>query len=100
MEENKKEQENDLQEEIDVNKDKIFSKTSENSDKDLLTIDEYQQLYDNFSKFSYRFITQYQNDELNKFKDEILSFFKTRDKYFLDIISSYRNQIQIAEKKI
>ena len=99
MEENKKEQENDLQEEIDVNKDKIFSKTSENSDKDLLTIDEYQQLYDNFSKFSYRFITQYQNDELNKFKDEILSFFKTRDKYFLDIISSYRNQIQTAEKK-
>ena len=97
MEDKKNTQENELQGEIDINKDKNSSKN--NSDQNILTIDEYPQFFENNSKFSYRFITQYQNEELNKFKDEVLSFFKNRDKYFLNLINSYKCQIQTAEKK-
>ena len=96
MEDKKNTQENELQGEIDINKDKNSSKN--NSDQNILTIDEYPQFFENNSKFSYRFITQYQNEELNKFKDEVLSFFKNRDKYFLNLINSYKCQIQTAEK--
>ena len=50
-------------------------------------------------KIMEEFLNQYQNEELNKFKDEILSFFKDRDKYFSNLINTYKNQIQVAEKK-
>ena len=70
-----------------------------NTDQNIPTIDQYPQLLENTSTNSNKFFTQYQNEELNKFKDEILSFFKDRDKYFVNLISTYKNQIQVAEKK-
>ena len=70
-----------------------------NTDQNIPTIDQYPQLLENTSTISNKFFTQYQNEELNKFKDEILSFFKDRDKYFVNLISTYKNQIQVAEKK-
>ena len=51
-----------------------------------------------FQKMSNKYIIKYQNEELNKFQDEILSFFKERDKYYTDLISKYKNQIEISEK--
>ena len=51
-----------------------------------------------FQKMSNKYIIKYQNEELNKFQDEILSFFKERDKYYTDIISKYKNRIEISEK--
>ena len=70
-----------------------------NTDQNIPTIDQYPQLLENTSTISNKFFTQYQNEELNKFKDEILSFFKDRDKYFVNLIGTYKNQIQVAEKK-
>ena len=51
-----------------------------------------------FQKMSNKYIIKYQNEELNKFQDEILSFFKERDKYYTDLISKYKNRIEISEK--
>ena len=51
-----------------------------------------------FQKMSTKYIIKYQNEELNKFQDEILSFFKERDKYYTDLISKYKNRIEISEK--
>ena len=48
---------------------------------------------------SEKFCTKYKNEELNKFKDEILSFLKERDNYFFSKINSYQSHCQTAEKK-
>ena len=44
-------------------------------------------------------ISKKQQEILDYLKDEILSFFKDRDKYFVNLIGTYKNQIQVAEKK-
>ena len=98
MEENKNTEVKE--EEEDLIKDKeILEPSKGHSEKNLLTIDQYTQLLENTSNISNKFHNQYQNEELNKFKDEILSFFKERDKYFSNLIKSYKNQIQLSEKK-
>ena len=99
MEENKNQQEKKIQE-SDINNDKVILETSrDNSEKNMLTIDQCAQYLENASNISNKFLNQYQNEELNKFKDEILSFFKDRDKYFSNLINTYKNQVQAAEKK-
>ena len=99
MEENKNQQEKKIQE-SDINNDKVILETSrDNSEKNMLTIDQCAQYLENASNISNKFLNQYQNEELNKFKDEILSFFKDRDKYFSNLINTYKNQVQVAEKK-
>ena len=99
MEENKNTQEKE-KEESDINNDKVILESSkDNSEKNIFTIDQCAQYLENTSNISNKFLNQYQNEELNKFKDEILSFFKDRDKYFSNLINTYKNQIQVAEKK-
>ena len=99
MEENKNTQEKE-KEESDINNDKVILETSkDNSENNIFTIDQCAQYLENTSNISNKFLNQYQNEELNKFKDEILSFFKDRDKYFSNLINTYKNQIQVAEKK-
>ena len=98
MEENKNTQENNI--EVNTNTEQIFNKnTKNNTDPNIPAFDQYPKSNELSSSFSDKFLTQYQNEELNKFKDEILSFFKDRDKYFTNIINSYKNQIQASEKK-
>ena len=48
---------------------------------------------------SNKFNTIYKNEELNKFKDEILSFFKERESYLISKIKTYQSQIESTEKK-
>ena len=48
---------------------------------------------------SKKFVTKYKNEELNKFKDEILSFFKERETYLISKIKSYQSHIESTEKK-
>jgi DNA repair ATPase RecN len=48
---------------------------------------------------SKKFCTKYKNEELNKFKDEILSFLKERDNYFFSKINSYQSHIETTERK-
>ena len=48
---------------------------------------------------SQKFNTKYKNEELNKFKDEILSFFKERENYLISKINTYQSHIESAEKK-
>ena len=42
---------------------------------------------------------KYINEELNKFKDEILSFLKERDSYYHTKINTYHSHIELTEKK-
>ena len=81
---------------------KINSETLENklNKKDLYITIQNPELNDNsFKEISNKFITKYHNEELNKFQDEILSFLKERDKYYSDLILTYKARIQVAEKK-
>ena len=81
---------------------KINSETLENklNKKDLYITIQNPELNDNsFKEISNKFIKKYHNEELNKFQDEILSFLKERDKYYSDLISTYKTRIQVAEKK-
>ena len=48
---------------------------------------------------SKKFITKYKNEELNKFKDELLSFFKERENYLVSKINSYQSHIDSSERK-
>ena len=69
----------------------MINKITENNIENLeqKTIDQSPTLLDNsFQNISNKFITHYQNEELNKFQDEILSFFKNRDNYFFNLIIS------------
>ena len=51
------------------------------------------------SNISQKFNTKYKNEELNKFKDEILSFLKERDSYYHTKINTYHSHIELTEKK-
>ena len=48
---------------------------------------------------SKKFSSKYKNEELNKFKDEILSFFKEREAYLISKIKKYQSHIESSEKK-
>ena len=54
---------------------------------------------ENSVNISKKFNTVYKNEELNEFKDEILSFFKERETYLLNKIKSYQSQIESTENK-
>jgi hypothetical protein len=54
---------------------------------------------ENSVNISQKFNTVYKNEELNEFKDEILSFFKERETYLLNKIKSYQSQIESTENK-
>ena len=100
MEENKISSEKKLEE--DINQVKIPYEITENNIENLeqKTIEQSPTLLDNsFQNISNKFITHYQNEELNKFQDEILSFFKNRDNYFFNLIQTYKAQIKASEKK-
>ena len=100
MEENKITSEKKIEE--DINQVKIPYEITENNIENLeqKTIEQSPTLLDNsFQNISNKFITHYQNEELNKFQDEILSFFKNRDNYFFNLIQTYKAQIKASEKK-
>ena len=46
-----------------------------------------------------KFATKYNNEELNKFKDELLTYFTEKEKFFSNKIASYKNRIITSEKK-
>ena len=100
MEENKISLEKILEE--DINKVKTPQETTENiiENVDQNIIEPNPNLIENsFQNISNKFITHYQNEELNKFQDEILSFLKNRDNYFFNLITTYKDQIKLSEKK-
>ena len=100
MEENKISSEKKLEE--DINHIKIPYEITENNIENLeqKTIEQSPTFIENsFQNISNKFITHYQNEELNKFQDEILSFFKNRDNYFFNLIQTYKAQIKASEKK-
>ena len=67
---------------------------------DILKENENIKVEESFSPLiSKKFDTKYKNEELNKFKDEILSFLKERENYFFAKINSYQTHIDIEEKK-
>ena len=67
---------------------KVISKTETN-----------QKPNENSLNISKKFNTVYKNEELNEFKDEILSFFKERETFLLNKIKSYQSQIELTENK-
>ena len=97
MEENKNQIE---KEENNNNKENTLSETSNNNknpiNKDLIQSHQSENIFQNISD---NFTTEYKNEELNKFKDEILSYFADRDKYFVNLISTYKTRIQHSEMK-
>ena len=97
MEENKNQIE---KEENNNNKENTLSETSNNYknpiNKDLIQSHKSENIFQNISD---NFTTEYKNEELNKFKDEILSYFADRDKYFVNLISTYKTRIQHSEMK-
>ena len=97
MEENKNQIE---KEENNNNKENRLSETSNNNknpiNKDLIQSHQSENIFQNISD---NFTTEYKNEELNKFKDEILSYFADRDKYFVNLISTYKTRIQHSEMK-
>ena len=58
-----------------------------------------QKPYENSLNISKKFNTIYKNEELNEFKDEILSFFKERETFLLNKIKSYQSHIESTENK-
>ena len=54
---------------------------------------------ENSLNISKKFNTIYKNEELNEFKDEILSFFKERETCLLNKIKSYQSHIESTENK-
>ena len=85
----------------DISADKTNSEILKNNinKHELYITEQNPELMENsFQKMSNKYIIKYQNEELNKFQDEILSFFKERDKYYTDLISKYKNRIEISEK--
>ena len=54
---------------------------------------------ENSLNISKKFNTIYKNEELNEFKDEILSFFKERETFLLNKIKSYQYHIESTENK-
>ena len=54
---------------------------------------------ENSLNISKKFNTIYKNEELNEFKDEILSFFKERETFLLNKIKSYQSHIESTENK-
>ena len=100
MEENKNSQEKENDNEAII--DKMNSEITKNNinNNELYITEQNPELMENsFQKMSKKYMFKYQNDELNKFQDEILSFFKERDKYYTDLISTYKTRIQLSEKK-
>ena len=69
----------------EIIKENINSEILENNinTHDLYITEQNPEIMENsFQKMSNKYIIKYQNEELNKFQDEILSFFKERDKYY------------------
>ena len=77
---------------MDENKNTLNINEQLNSSK----TEEKENLFPNLSN---KFNIKYKNEELNLFKDEILSYFKEKEKFFSEKIASYKNRIQISEKK-
>ena len=48
----------------------------------------------------YKFDISYKNKELNKFKDEILSYLRNRDCYYIEKIKNLKSQADIADQNI
>ena len=99
MEEKPNYQEKENNKEISANKTNSEILKNNINKHELYITEQNPELMENsFQKMSNKYIIKYQNEELNKFQDEILSFFKERDKYYTDLISKYKNRIEISEK--
>ena len=94
---NYQEKENNKEISVDKTNSEIL-KNNINKHELYITEQNPELMENSFQKMSNKYIIKYQNEELNKFQDEILSFFKERDKYYTDLISKYKNQIEISEK--
>ena len=99
MEEKPNYQEKENNKEISADKTNSEILKNNTNKHELYITEQNPELMENsFQKMSNKYIMEYQNEELNKFQDEILSFFKERDKYYTDLISKYKNRIEISEK--
>ena len=99
MEEKPNYQEKENNKEISADKTNSEILKNNTNKHELYITEQNPELMENsFQKMSNKYIIKYQNEELNKFQDEILSFFKERDKYYTDLISKYKNRIEISEK--
>ena len=49
---------------------------------------------------SYKFEITYKNKELNKFKDEILSYLRNRDYYYIEKLKNLKSQTEITDKNL
>ena len=49
---------------------------------------------------SYKFEITYKNKELNKFKDEILSYLRNRDYYYIEKLKNLKSQTDITDKNL
>ena len=99
MEEKPNNQEKENNKEISADKTNSEILKNNINKHELYITEQNPELMENsFQKMSNKYIIKYQNEELNKFQDEILSFFKERDKYYTDLISKYKNRIEISEK--
>ena len=99
MEEKPNYQEKENNKEISADKtNSVILKNNINKHELYITEQNPELMENSFQKMSNKYIIKYQNEELNKFQDEILSFFKERDKYYTDLISKYKNRIEISEK--
>ena len=56
--------------------------------------------YSSISDKLYKFDTTYKTKELNKFKDDILSYFRERDYYYLEKLSDLKSQTEITDKNL
>ena len=48
----------------------------------------------------YKFENNYKNKELNKFKDEILSYLRNRDYYYIEKIKNLKSQVDITDQNL
>ena len=74
-------------------KDKDKDKEKEQKDKD-------KNYCPKEAEKSYKFEISYKNKELNKFKDEILSYLRNRDFYYSEKLKSLKSQIDITDKNL
>ena len=49
---------------------------------------------------SYKFEITYKNKELNKFKDEILSYLRNRDYYYIEKLKNLKSQTEITNQNL
>ena len=82
-------------------------KSRKSKSKDLIKKDKEQKEQKSNNKINqnlpdkyFKFDITYKNKELNKFKDEILSYLRNRDYYFIEKLKNLKSQADITDKNL